>query len=130
MIRQTLALVPAVVMIVAGSVLLALSQWRRWFETGLALYLYGQTFFYLASPSLDGLRRRLRISRLGALRARWAIHAAAGSLFIVGAVTSLKPAFAAVVTGAVLCWTSMSGWAVWRSRGRVESESDADATLQ
>ena len=130
MIRQTLALVPAVVMIVAGSVLLALSQWRRWFETGLALYLYGQAFFYLASPSLDGLRRRLRISRLGALRARWAIHAAAGILFVVGAVTSLKPAFAALVTCAVLCWTSMSGWAVWRSRGRVESESDADATLR
>ena len=130
MIRQTLALGLVVVMIVAGSVLLASSQWRRWFETGLALYLYGQTFFYLASPSLDGLRRRLRISRLGALRARWAIHAAAGILFIVGAVTSLKPALAAVVTSAVLWWTSMSGWAVWRSRGHVESESDADASLR
>jgi hypothetical protein len=129
-IRQTLALVPAVVMIVAGSVLLALSQWRRWFETGLALYLYGQAFFYLARPSLDGFRRRVRISRLGALRTRWAIHAAAGILFVMSAVTSLKPAFAALVTCAVLCWTSMIGWAVWRSRGRVESESDADATLQ
>jgi hypothetical protein len=116
--RQTLALVAVVLTIVAGSVLIRLSH--SWFEIGLAIYLYGQAFFYLASPSLDGLRRRLRLSKLGAMRARWAIHAAAGMLFIIGALTSLKPAFAAVVGLAALCWILMCGRSFWKSRAAEE----------
>lgn len=94
-----------------------------WFMAALGFLMYGEALRWISWQSyFSAIRRGLRLSQMGAMRLRAMTHVLAGGLFLIGAITSFRLAFAAIVAVVALSWMWLQGYVVWNLRGSVTVE--------
>jgi hypothetical protein len=91
--------------------LITLSGPRAWFSTALAMFMLGQALGHLSiSPNLTRSRKWLGLPLSQGYRLKVLVYVVAGLLAMLGALTSLSPAFGLIVAFGAFCWVCVWVW--------------------
>jgi hypothetical protein len=96
---------------VVGATFLLFRSWEGFFIAGLAVFMYGQAFLWIAlDRRLSRIRLATRFGSSRAFRLHIAANMVAGGLGALGAITTLHPVFAAIIVWFVVCWVLLMAW--------------------
>lgn len=102
---------------IASSVGAPLVADGNWMLLAITPFMLGRaTLMCATSPSLAGLRRRLRFSQADALVGYALLYTTAGIWLAIAAGMQLKRGLAVVVALGALSWSALWGWVATRMR--------------